>query len=113
MADMHSAAATKPPPTKPSPIPDETARNFQVALHDVVRSSALSMAELRECVRACVCTLKASDVGPAQMIISMKACAKEGNRRYPVVLNEHELSNADFLMEQIIKWSIVEYYKGA
>lgn len=113
MADMQSAAATKLPPTKPSPIPDETARLFQVALHDVVRSSALSMAELRECVKACVCSLRASDVGPAQMIISMKACAKEGNRRYPIVLNEHELSNADFLMEQIIKWSIVEYYKDA
>lgn len=113
MADMQSAAATKLHPTKPSPIPDETARLFQVALHDVVRSSALSMAELRECVKACVCSLRESQVGPAQMIISMKACAKEGNRRYPMVLNEHELSNADFLMEQIIKWSIVEYYKNA
>lgn len=112
MADMQSAAATKLP-TKPSPIPAETARLFQVALHDVVRSSALSMAELRECVKACVCSLREADIGPAQMIISMKACAKEGNRRYPVVLNEHELSNADFLMEQIIKWSIVEYYKDA
>jgi hypothetical protein len=113
MADMQSAAAIKFPPTKPSPIPDETARLFQVALHDVVRSSALSMAELRECVKACVCYLRGADIGPAQMIISMKACAKEGNRRYPMVLNEHELSNADFLMEQIIKWSIVEYYRDA
>src|SRR4030088_2426738 len=104
MPHMQSAAATKLPPTKPSPIPDDTARPFQVALHDVVRSSALSMAELRVCVNACVCFLRDSQVGPAQMIISMKACAKEGNRRYPMVLNEHELSNADFLMEQIIKW---------
>jgi hypothetical protein len=99
--------------TKPSPIPDETARLFQVALHDVVRSSALSMSELRECVKACVGTLRDTNVGPAQMIISMKACAKEGTRRYPQALNEHELSNADFLMDQIIKWSIVEYYRDA
>jgi hypothetical protein len=113
MADMQSAAVIRLSPTKPSPIPDETARLFQVALHDVVRSSALSMAELRECVKACVCFLRESQIGPAQMIISMKACAKEGNRRYPMVLNEHELSNADFLMEQIIKWSIVEYYRDA
>ena len=113
MADMQSAAATRLSPTKPTPIPDETARPFQLALHDVVRSSALSMAELRHCVKACVCSLRDSQVGPAQMIISMKACAKEGNRRYPMVLNEHELSNADFLMEQIIKWSIVEYYREA
>lgn len=113
MPHMRSTAATKPSPTKPSPIPDETARLFQVALHDVVRSSALSMAELRKCVRACVSTLRATNVGPAQMIISMKACAKEGTRRYPQILNEHELSNADFLMDQIIKWAIVEYYNDA
>jgi hypothetical protein len=112
MPHTRSTAATKPPATKPSPIPEETARLFQVALHDVVRSSALSMAELRECVRACVSTLRDTKVGPAQMIISMKACAKEGTRRFPQVLNEHELSNADFLMDQIIKWSIVEYYKN-
>jgi hypothetical protein len=108
MPEMRLAAATKP-----SPIPDETARLFQIALHDVVRSSALSMAELRECVKACVCSLRNSEVGPAQMIISMKACAKEGTRRYPTVLSEHEVSNAEFLMDQIIKWSIVEYYKDA
>ncbi len=113
MAEMQSAAATKLAPTRPSPIPDETARLFQVALHDVVRSSVLSMTELRECVNACVCYLRDSQVGPAQMIITMKACAKEGNRRYPMVLSEHELSNADFLMEQIIRWSIVEYYRDA
>jgi hypothetical protein len=71
------------------------------------------MAELRECVKACVCSLRDSEVGPAQMIISMKACAKEGTRRYPTILSEHELSNADFLMDQIIKWSIIEYYKNA
>ncbi len=112
MPHMRSNAVTKPSLTKPSPIPEETARLFQVALHDVVRSSALSMAELRECVQACVSTLRDTDVGPAQMIISMKACAKEGTRRYPQVLNEHELSNADFLMDQIIKWAIVEYYKN-
>ena len=122
MPEMRSAAAkkptptkptpTNPTPTKPSPMPEETARLFQVALHDVVRSSAVSMAELRECVKACVCTLRDTEVGPAQMIITMKACAKEGTRLYPQILNEHELSNADFLMDQIIKWAIVEYYSG-
>lgn len=108
MPEIQSAAATKP-----YPVPDETARVFQLALHEVVRSSAVSMRELRECVKACVCCLRESDIGPAQMIISMKACARESTRRYPTQLNEHELSNADFLMEQIIRWSIVEYYKDA
>jgi hypothetical protein len=113
MPEMRSAPAPKRVPTKPSPMPDETARLFQLALHDVVRSSAVSMAELRDSVKACASILRDTDVGPAQMIITIKACAKEGTRRYPQILNEHELSNADFLMEQIIKWAIVEYYSAA
>jgi hypothetical protein len=113
MPEMRSAVAAKQLLTMPSPMPDETARLFQVALHDVVRSSAVSMAELRECVKGCAAVLRDTDVGPAQMIITIKACAKEGTRRYPQILNEHELSNADFLMEQIIKWAIVEYYSEA
>jgi hypothetical protein len=100
-------------PPIPSPVPVETARLFHVALHDVIRSSAISMSDLRECVKACARALKDSDVGPAQMIISMKACAREGTKRFPASLNEHELSNAEFLMEHIIKWSIVEYYSDA
>jgi hypothetical protein len=99
--------------TKPSFIPEETARLFHVALHAVVRDSAVSMAELRDCVGACVRSLRDSGVGPAQMIITMKACARESARRYPVLLSEHELTNADFLMEQIVRWSIVEYYSDA
>ena len=98
---------------QPSFIPDEMARLFHVALHDVVRTIAVSMAELRECVGACVRSLRDSGVGSAQMVIAMKACARESARRYPVLLSEHELTNADFLMEQIVKWSIIEYYNGA
>jgi hypothetical protein len=106
----------RPAPTRaplPSSVPDETARLFHVALHDVIRSSAISMADLRECVKACTRSLRESSLGPAEMIISMKACAREGNKRYPTALNEHELSNADFLMEHIIKWAIIEYYNDA
>jgi hypothetical protein len=106
----------RPAPTRAplaSPVPDETARLFHVALHDVIRSSAISMADLRECVKACTRSLRESSLGPAEMIISMKACAREGNKRYPTALNEHELSNADFLMEHIIKWAIIEYYNDA
>ena len=73
----------------------------------------MSMADLRECVKACARSLRDSDIGPAQMIISMKACARESNKRYPAALNEHDLSNADFLMEHIIKWAIIEYYSDA
>lgn len=108
MPDTQSATATRP-----YPVPDAAAQPFQLALREVVRSSTVSMRELHECVNACVCSLRDRDIGPAQMIISMKACARQSTTRYPTQLNEHELSNADFLMEQIIRWSIVEYYKDA
>lgn len=108
MPELRSQTQTRPPL-----IPDETAHLFHVALRDVVRDSAVSMAELQACVVACVRALRDSGLGPAQMIVAMKACAKESARRYPVFVSEHELTNADFLMEQIVKWSIVEYYSDA
>ncbi len=108
MPDLRSVSATKP-----FPLPDETARLFHVALHDTIRSSVESMSELRTCVKACVCCLRDTNVGPAQMIITMKACTRESTRRYPSLGNEHAVSNADFLMEQIIKWAIIEYYSDA
>lgn len=93
-------------------IPDETALLFQTALQDVVRSSAISMADLRECVKACARSLRESNADPAQMILSMKACARDGNHRHPQT-RQRESSNADFLMDIIVKWAIIEYYRDA
>jgi hypothetical protein len=100
-------------PPVPFTVPDETARLFHVALHDVVRHNAISMADLRECVKACARSLRESSVGPAQMIVSMKACAREANKKYPATLNGHDSANVDFLMEHIVKWAIIEYYSDA
>ena len=99
--------------TNPYPIPDATAQPFQLALHEVVRTSALSLHNLRERVKACVGCLKDSNVGPAQMILSMKACARASTDLYPTLIDDHEQSNADFLMDEIVSWSIVEYYEGS
>ena len=93
-------------------IPDETALLFQTALQDVVRSSAISMADLRECVKACARSLRESNADPAQMILSMKACARDGNNHRPQS-RQREPSNADFLMDIIVKWAIIEYYRDA
>jgi hypothetical protein len=108
MPDLRSASAASS-----SFIPDETSRLFHVALHEVVRSSAVSMADLRNCVRACTRSLRDANLGPVQMILAIKACAKDGSRQFPTVLAEHELSNADFLMDEIVKWAIIEYYRDS
>jgi len=96
----------------PFSIPDESAHPFQAALRDVVRSSAISMADLRECVKACARSLRESSVGPAQMILSMKACARDCNKHHPIA-TDRDSANADFLMDVIVKWAIIEYYRDA
>jgi hypothetical protein len=46
------------------------------------------------------------------MILSMKACARHGKGHHPQT-GQRESSNADFLMEIIVKWAIIEYYRDA
>jgi hypothetical protein len=121
LATPFARAETRMPEMRPVPktppaafsVPDETAHLLHVALHDVARHNAISMADLRECVKACARSLRESSVGPAQMIVSMKACAREAAKKYPAAGNGHDLSNADFLMEHIVKWAIIEYYSEA
>jgi hypothetical protein len=46
------------------------------------------------------------------MILSIKACTRDHARASQALGNEFAMGNANLLMEQIIKWAIVEYYRG-
>jgi hypothetical protein len=92
-------------------ITGHISHQFDVALHAAIKSSIESMAELREAVCDCVGHLRATDMGPAQMILTMKACTRESSRRYRPEGDEYPGCNPDLLMDQIIKWAIIEYYK--
>jgi hypothetical protein len=96
--------------TVSSHIPIESTRHFDVALHGAIRSSLESMTELREAVFECVDCLRVADVGPAQMILAMKACALDSGGRYRPEGDEYPASNVDTLIEQIVRWSIIKYY---
>ena len=96
-----------------SSIPKETSRHFDLALHGAARTSVESMENLRKCVNDCVASLKEFELGPVDMIVTMKACARESAHRYHPIGDEDPKSNLDLLMEQIIKWAIVEYYKDS
>jgi len=97
-----------------SHISPETTLQFDVALHDAVTSSIESMAELHDAVCDCVKSLREADVGPVQMILAMKACALDSAGRYhPPQDDEDPGSNVDVLLDHIVRWSIVEYYKNA
>jgi hypothetical protein len=93
-----------------SSIPRETAHQFDLALHVAVRNSIESMDALRESVKACVASLKASDIGSVQMLLTMKECVKESTKRYRPLGDEAPKSNVDMLTDYIVKWSIIEYY---
>jgi hypothetical protein len=92
-------------------VSPETTHNFDIALHDAVRSSIESMAELRAAVCECVRSLREADVGPVHMILAMKACALDSAGRYHPENDEYPACNVDLLMDQIVRWAIVEYYK--
>jgi hypothetical protein len=89
----------------------ETTQQFDVALHDAVVTSAPTMAELRAAVCLCVAALRNANVGPVQMILAIKACALDSAIRYRPPHDKYPASNLETLMDQIVKWSIGEYYK--
>jgi hypothetical protein len=90
----------------------ETTRQFDVALHDAATDSIKSMADLHDAVIGCVKCLRSADIGPVQMILAMKACALDSAGRYHPENNEYPATNVDILMDQIVRWSIAEYYNN-
>ncbi|MGH7652868.1 MAG: hypothetical protein ACREMS_13655 [Gemmatimonadaceae bacterium] len=99
--------------TLPYPLPGETSRVYGLALHDAVRSSVESMDELHDCLKPCVVFLREVGVGPVQMILSIKACTRQCALNSQALGDEFALANANMLMEQIVKWAIVEYFRTA
>ena len=94
-----------------SHVSTETTRQFDVALHDAVTSSIESMADLKDAVCDCVRALRVADIGPVQMILAMKACARDSAGRYHPEADEFPATNVDLLIDHIVRWSIVEYYR--
>jgi hypothetical protein len=98
--------------TLPFPMPSETTRPFGVALHEAIRTNLKSMDELHECVLPCVQFLRNAGVGPAQMILTIKDSVRQNALSRRALGHEFAVANADQLMEQIVKWAIVEYYRS-
>jgi hypothetical protein len=97
--------------TLPFPMPSETTLPFGVALHEAVRTSLESMEDLHQCIVPCVRFLRDAGVGPAQMILTIKHCARQSALSRRALGHEFAVANVDHLMEQIVKWAIVEYYR--
>jgi hypothetical protein len=95
------------------PIHVEASRDFGLALHDAISTSVASMDELHQCLTPCVDFLRDSGLGPVDMILSIKACARDHAKERQARGDEFAVANANILMEQIVKWAIIEYYRSA
>jgi hypothetical protein len=95
-----------------SSITKESASEFDVALHQAVRNSITSMNELKVCVGNCVQHLKQSEMGPVQVILTMKALVRESVKRYRPYGDEEPRSNTDIMTDYVVKWAIIEFYRN-
>jgi hypothetical protein len=97
---------------RPVPIQADASRHFGVALQDALASSIDSMDELHYRLTPCVTSLRNAGIGPVQMILSIKACARDHARASQALGDEFAIGNANMLMEQIVKWAIAEYFSA-
>jgi hypothetical protein len=93
-----------------SAITKESASEFDLALHKAVRNSVASMDELRVCVGRCVEHLKQRQMGPVQVILTMKAMVRESVKRYRPFGDEEPRSNSDIMTDYVVKWAIIAFY---
>lgn len=98
--------------TAPFPLRAKTSHNFEEALDRAVRTSVNSMLELRGCVEKCVCDLRGGGMGPAEVLITLKAYVRHTARTHPPLGQAGSSWAADALMDEITKWAIVEFYKN-
>lgn len=63
--------------------------------------------QLRVSIGAYVCRLRAEEVPPERMLISVKALVRDA------MPHELDAGDAHDLMEDAVRWSIVAYYQGA
>lgn len=89
----------------------ETTRRFDVALHAAVLTSVPSMTELRAAVCVCAGVLRGAEIGPVQMVLAMKVCAIDSAKRFDPTDKDYPATTVDLLLDQIVKWAIIEYYR--
>jgi hypothetical protein len=88
----------------------DDAEGFESALQHAARQNARSMDDLHHAIRACVTGLRADGMQCEAAIVTIKSCVKHIARKH-YVETAYNIAGSDLLMEQIVRWSIVEYYR--
>lgn len=87
----------------------ETGDVFEAALRHAVRTNSRSMNELHDSITTCVISLRNDGMECEAVLLTMKAFIRELGLKH---LRSGTLGsfNVDWLMDQIVRWCISDYY---
>jgi hypothetical protein len=88
-----------------------TTSGFEDALRNAVRANAKSMDDLQRAIRLCVTGLRTEGMECEAALLTMKACVRHFARKH----SDHaspDVLYSGLIMEQIVRWSIVEFYRN-
>ena len=104
----HPAAAIREPPF---PLTPHASARVERALETAVRWHEAAMRELRAAVEACVAELHARGMPPEAVLVTMKAFVRHIAPSHPPPGYAPTVEAADSLMDQIIHWCILAYFR--
>src|SRR5688572_7130474 len=86
-----------------------TGADFEDALRLAVRANARSMDQLQLTVRHCMASLRTDGMQCEAALLTMKAFIKDICVKYKR-RGSTEMLHSDYLMDQVVRWCIAEYY---
>lgn len=87
------------------------ADELEDALRNAVRVNKVSMDNLHDAIRTCVVALRADGMQCEAALLTMKACIRHMTRTHARAATS-EIQYSDPLMDQIVRWSIAEFYRA-
>lgn len=90
---------------------ESTSSGFEDALRHAVRANAKSMDDLHRAIALCVIGLRAEGMECEAALLTMKACVRHLARKHTLI-GAPDVLYGGLLMDQIVRWSIVEFYRS-
>ena len=89
-----------------------TGTDFEDALRLAVRANASSMTQLHLTIRKCMDSLRSDGMQCEAALLTMKAYVRELGLRHRQ-RGSSDMLHSDYLMDQVVRWCISEYYEGS
>ena len=90
---------------------ESTASGFEDALRHAVRANSKSMDDLHRAIALCVMGLRAEGMECEAALLTMKACVRHFARKH-TLRGSPDILYGGLLMDQIVRWSIMEFYRN-